>query len=147
MKRIVMPNDILFPEIARLVSEGKSVCIRVKGRSMLPFIRGDRDDVVLESAGDFGLGDIVLAELSPGAYVLHRVVAMDGQKLTLMGDGNLKGREHCLRSDVKALATEVIKDGRSYDCRSRASRLKARVWGLLLPVRRYLLAIYRRISK
>lgn len=144
MKKIVLPNDILLSEVARLVAEGESVTIRTKGNSMLPFIRGERDSVVLEAPDEFGVMDIVLAEIRQGMFVLHRVVDMNGDEVVLMGDGNLVGRERCLRNDVAAKAVAIVKDGKKVDCRSRGHLCRARIWKSLLPLRRYLLAIYRR---
>lgn len=147
MKKVVMPNEILLPEVARLVAEGESVSIRTKGNSMLPFIRGDKDSVVLESPEGFGVMDIVLAEIRKGVFVLHRVVAVEGNKVILMGDGNIRGQEICQRENVLAKAVVIMKDGSRLECRKGKHRIKARIWKFMLPVRRYLLAIYRRIVK
>lgn len=147
MKKIVMPNDILLPEVARLIADGESVSIRTKGNSMLPFIRGDRDSVILESPEGFEVMDIVLAEVRKGAFVLHRVVGMEGDKVILMGDGNIRGREICRKEDVMAKAVAVVKDGRRLECRKRGHMIKAWLWRFMLPLRRYLLAIYRKTCK
>lgn len=144
MSKEVMPNGQFLPEVARLVAEGESVCIKTKGSSMHPFIRGGKDSVILESAEGFGVMDIVLAEIEEGVYVLHRVVDMDGNKVVLMGDGNIKGREMCMRKDVKAKAVAIVKDGRRLECNRSLHIVCAQLWQWLLPARRYLLAIYRR---
>jgi hypothetical protein len=48
-------------------------------------------------------------------------------------------------SDVKALATHVVDvKGRTHDLYNRWRRRAVRVWWYVRPVRRYLLAIYRR---
>ena len=123
MKQISVPNAELFSEAGRLLSEGKEVTILARGNSMLPFIRGGVDKVTLASVpaavrlGGGGVpgvqdgegfpgaqagiapGDILLCEISPGHFVLHRLVRIDGERLTLMGDGNLRGVERCSRAD------------------------------------------------
>lgn len=38
-KRLIVQNSILIEEVAKLISEGDSVALTVKGRSMLPFIK------------------------------------------------------------------------------------------------------------
>lgn len=140
MDRKVISNDILFAAVKELVDEGKSVTIRPKGNSMLPFIRSDRDNVTLERVTrPLEVGDIVLFSYK-GKYVLHRIYSLDGERLTLMGDGNLLAREHCTQADVVGIVTMIIKEnGR------RVKPGKARAWRALEPVRRWLLAIYRRI--
>ena len=145
MQRIVLPNDVLLPEVTRLLQAGESVTMRVKGNSMLPFITGGRDSVVLRRAIALKVGDIVLARLDDGRYVLHRVTAIRGERFTLMGDGNLCGTEACTRQAIAGQAIRVIKEGRTMDCTAPAQLRKAKLWRALLPLRRYLLAIYKRV--
>ena len=145
MKKIVVPNEALVREIVSLVEEGREVNFTPKGMSMLPFIRGDRDSVLLGRPLDLRVGDIVLARHSGGSCVLHRIAGMDGDKVVLMGDGNIAGREYCSRSDVMAKAVGILRNGKRVDCTSSSHRFLSWIWKIMLPVRRYLLAIYRRI--
>lgn len=141
-----MTDEIIIHEAIRLVDEGVSVTFPVKGYSMLPFIIGSRESVILQKPQVVRLGDVVLAWVDDCRYVVHRVIGIEGECVILMGDGNIVGVEHCLLSDVKALATHVVDvKGRKHDLyapwRQRASRL----WWHMRPVRRYILAIYRRL--
>lgn len=141
-----MTDEIIIHEAIRLVDEGVSVTFPVKGYSMLPFIIGGRESVILQKPQVVRLGDVVLAWVDDCRYVVHRVVSIEGEHVILMGDGNIVGVEHCLLGDVKALATHVVDaKGRKHDLyapwRQRASRL----WWQMRPVRRYILAIYRRL--
>ena len=144
MQKRTIANDIFMSEVTRLISEGSKVTFTPKGVSMLPFIRGNRDSVVLTSPKDLQKIDIVLAKIGD-IYVLHRIIDIQGDKLKLMGDGNVVGVEYCTREDVIAWVESIIKDGKEYDCRSRKHHLKAKIWWLLRPLRRYMLAIYRRL--
>ena len=121
-----------------MLDEGRTVRFTPLGSSMLPFIRGGRDSVVLCKKDSVEIGDIVLARLQ-GRYVLHRVVGLDGEKVTLMGDGNIAGTEECTLKDVMGTVTEI---GRG---KKTVKPGKGRLWGALKPIRRYILAIYRRI--
>ncbi len=141
-----MTDEIIIHEAIRLVDEGVSVTFPVKGYSMLPFIIGGRESVILQKPLTVRLGDVVLAWVDDCRYVVHRVIGIEGERVILMGDGNIVGVEHCLLGDVKALATHVVDaKGRKHDLyapwRQRASRL----WWHMRPVRRYILAIYRRL--
>ena len=139
-------DESIMQEAIRLVGEGISVTFPVNGRSMLPFIVGSVDSVVLEKPETLKVGDVVLAQVEGGRYVVHRIVCLDGDAVTLMGDGNLAGREHCLLADVRARATHVVgKGGKRRSLDSLGSRLAAKIWYAVLPFRRWLLAIYRRI--
>ena len=133
-----LPNEIFIPEIARLVAEGKQVVFTPTGVSMRPYIEGGVDSVTLVRADDLQVGDIVLAEVAPQHYVLHRIYALQGDAVTLMGDGNLQGNEHCTRSNVLAKVSAI---------RSPKGRHKpltrAWLWRHILRTRRLWLKIYR----
>lgn len=147
MPRIILPNQVLLPEVEKLLREGESVTLKVKGNSMLPFIAGERDSVVLQQAATLGKGDIVLAHLADGRYVLHRIIAMTDCGITLMGDGNLFETEQCTRADIAGQAVRILRNGRSVDCTTLRQRWKSNLWNALQPARRYLLAVYRRLNE
>lgn len=138
MRKLVLPNAVLMEEAAALLDEGREVCFVPKGSSMLPFIRGDRDSVVLRKFPSVEKGDMVLARLQ-GRYVLHRVVRVQPEGLTLMGDGNIVGQEHCQPQDVLGTVVYIVRNGKA------VKPGKGVLWRLLRPLRRYILAVYRRI--
>ncbi len=142
-----LANEILFPEVAALLNDGHTVTLRAKGNSMMPFIVGGRDSVVLEKADLLRTGDIVLARLQDGSYVLHRVTgfADGGDMVHLMGDGSIRCHETCCRSDLLGKVRQIIRNGHMVDCASASERRKARLWRMLLPVRRYMLWIFRKV--
>ena len=138
-------NDII-EEAIRLVREGVNVTLPVNGNSMLPFIIGGMESVILHRPVLIDVGDVVLAWVDGNGYVVHRIINIDGDRVTLMGDGNVKGTEHCLLKDVKARVTHVVSaDNKKRDLYSRWRVRAARLWYWLRPIRRYLLAIYRRL--
>ena len=141
-----MTDEIIIHEAIRLVDEGVSVTFPVKGYSMLPFIIGGRESVILQKPQAVRLGDVVLAWVDDCRYVVHRVIGIEGERVILMGDGNIVGVEHCLLSDVKALATHVVDaKGRKHDLYAPWRQKASRLWWQMRPVRRYILAIYRRL--
>ena len=91
MEKMVVDNDLFFSDVLQVLEQGRRVTIPVKGFSMLPFIRGGKDLVVLEKAGeDLSVDDIVLFHVGPadgGRYVMHRIMAIDGDHVDIMGDG------------------------------------------------------------
>lgn len=145
--RHTLPNDILLPEVARLVAHGRSVTLQVKGNSMNPFIVHGRDQVVLSSfdGSDLRPGAVVLARDTQGRFVLHRIVARRGDHLLLRGDGNLHQTETTTVSQVLALMTAVRRKGVVYPVTSRTWRLYSWWWLRLSPLRRWLLALFRRL--
>lgn len=139
MDKRTVPNDILLGEVSAVLRDGREAVIIPTGSSMLPFIRGGRDRVALRRRDSVEVGDIVLVRIAE-RYVLHRVIARDGDALTLMGDGNLSGTEHCTAGDVLGTVTEIIRP----DGRIRTPG-KARLWRALKPLRRLLLGLYRHL--
>ena len=138
---MVVENDILLDEVGRLLCEGHEVIIMTKGSSMHPFIIGEKDSVALQKRPELNLRDVVLAQVRKGVYVLHRIIAIDGDELTLMGDGNLYGVEKCRRKDVAGTAVAIIKSSGK-----RCGIPSAKLWLKIKPsLRRYFLAAYRRI--
>lgn len=145
-----MTDEAIIKEAVKLVNDGISVTFPVKGRSMIPFIIGGKESVILQRSGTLRPGLIVLAEVAPSRYVLHRIIKIepDGGQIILMGDGNVRGTETCQTCDVMARATHVVDGkGRKRSLESASRMFLARLWKIMLPIRRYLLAILRRINK
>ena len=143
MQTLTKDNDILLSGVEAFIKEGRSVILKARGNSMLPFIFPERDSVQLEKAESLSVGDIVLVRLYRSAspyYVMHRIIRIEDGEFTMMGDGNVSGVEKFRRENVIAKVTAIV----SGDGKSRKVG-KASVWRALRPVRRYLLAFYRRI--
>ena len=136
-------NDILIPELARLLNEGKEVRFTPSGVSMRPFIEGDKDSVILAPMNRAPQrGDILLAQVQTlcgrTTYVLHRLIRIEGQDLILQGDGNLSGEERCNTADIIGIVTRIENPkGR------RKPLTRGFLWYGLRPLRKYLLKIYR----
>ena len=150
MDKMIIDNDTFFADVLRLLDEGKRVTIPVKGSSMLPFIRGGKDLVVLEKAGEvLRADDIVLFHVGPregGRYVMHRILSIDGDAVDIQGDGVPETHEHVRRSQVIARAVEILRDGkRRVDPYGPGQRRLVHFWQWLRPVRRYILFIYRHL--
>lgn len=145
MRNVTLPNRELLPEVAKILSEGNSVTIKAKGDSMLPFIIGNKDSVVLQKKDNYIEGDIVLAEIAPKLFVLHRIITIIDERVILMGDGNVSKTEECRNENICGYAIGIIHKGKIINCNNKRELRKANFWRLLLPMRRYLLAIYKRI--
>lgn len=151
----VVSNELFFLEVRRVLSSGKSTIIPVKGNSMLPFIRDRKsgsDSVELVVKESYNVGDIVLGEYKSGCYVLHRIISIDGDKITLMGDGNIAGVEYLKKENIYGAVSKVIRKSRINGGRERIIEVDSpgfvrcsKLWRVLKPFRRYILAIYRRI--
>lgn len=141
-----MNDNGFIEEALRLVQKGVTVTFPVTGQSMLPFIIGGKESVILHRPGLIDVGDVVLAWVDGNRYVVHRIIKLDYDRVTLMGDGNVAVTEHCRLNDIKARVTHVVSaDNKKRDLYSRWRVRAAKLWYWLRPIRRYLLAIYRRL--
>ena len=139
------PKDdaMILSEAIRLVGEGIEVTFPVNGRSMRPFIEGGRDSVVLVRPTNVKPMDVVLAKTEDNRYVIHRVLEMAGERVTLMGDGNLQGREHAECKQIYAKVTHVVHpNGYKRSLYTPFIQFVQKMWVSLLPLRRYLLKLY-----
>ena len=144
----MITDAVILDEAVRLVSDGVSVTLPVNGRSMLPFVIGGQESVILQKPDTVQVGDVVLAWVEGCRWVVHRIIRIDSDRVTLMGDGNIVGTEHCTVADVKARVTHVVDvKGQPHDIYNRWRTLGAKVWWRLRPIRRYLLFIYRKLKK
>jgi hypothetical protein len=142
---MISDHEIL-EEATRLAKEGLSVTLPVKGNSMLPFIIGGKESVILQKPDHPKVGDVVLSWVEICRYVVHRIIKIDGHDVVLMGDGNIIGTEHCKIDDICAIATHVVSaDGKRHDLYSKWRMRATKLWWYLRPIRRYILAIYRRL--
>ena len=95
------------------MAKGHTVTLRLRGMSMRPFLEDNRDKVLMKKATDPHVGDPVLAEITPGHYVLHRIIDIKNNDVTLRGDGNIS-TEHCHLNDVKQKWTRLMDGSGKY---------------------------------
>ncbi len=138
-----MPNEVLLGLVSQKLAEGHTTTIWVKGYSMRPFIEYGRDRVKLAPVSALHVGDAVLAQISPGHYVLHRIIEIKGDDITLQGDGNLYGVEQCHAADVCGIVTEYIRPNRTLFASDPHLIRRIRLWRKLRPIRRLLLFVYK----
>lgn len=157
MDKLIVENDEFFGKVVSLLAEGHSVTVPVKGVSMLPFIRGDKDSVVLEgveSCTPYGksrigvnVGDIVLFRYK-GRYIMHRILRIENNQAVIQGDGVARNMEICSLDDIYGRVTQILKNGKTpVDPYSDSMKLKVAHWMRFRPIRRYILFVYRNLLK
>lgn len=152
---VILPTLLLMTEAERLIAQGHTVTLTVRGNSMLPLIRnGDRAVLVSVGAAALQRGMVVLAHTTDGQVVLHRIIGLPGnadpqsnRNILLQGDGNIGLTEQTTPDRVIALLTHVHRGRYRYACHSTGWCLLVAVWQALRPVRRPLLALIRRVDK
>lgn len=150
IRKVHVKNDIFIEEIRRMLHEEgrKSVTFVVRGISMRPFLEHERDKVILVAPQPPTVGQVVLAEFHEKTYALHRIIKIDGNTITMRGDGNiLKQTETFTDDKIIGTAKAFIRKGKYIGTDSRKWRYYSALWHHLRPIRRVLLAIDRRIVK
>ena len=148
-EKLILPNEFLSIAEEEL-REGKSVKILADGASMYPFIKGGKDyaEVVpMPSDMEPKLWQAYLFKYN-GKYVIHRFVAKEGDIYRMLGDGNLKIEERVKRRDIIGILNRIHKaNGETVDTTTKKWQRKGKIWNRMLPFRRYLLAIIRRMYR
>ena len=146
-KTLIIDKAVMMEEIRQLGAEGMSATITVKGNSMNPFIVDGRDRITLGPFADEELrrGCVALVRDVRGEYLVHRVIAREGDMVTLLGDGNLRMTEKAHVSEVIALMRSVERKGRTVSVESFVWKAYSWLWMLLEPVRRWPLGLWRKL--
>lgn len=127
-------NRELFAIVRDTLLEGSTVRVAVKGQSMLPFFRsGSTITLRPINEGDIRKYNVVMADAG-NAFVVHRIIEVSEEYVTLLGDGNYLGTERVTRDKIYGVV----------DC-SALHIFFAKIWLWMRPVRRFPLAIFRRV--
>jgi len=127
-------NRELFSIARDTLLEGSSVRLSVRGESMLPFFRsGSTITLRPIREEDIRKYNVVMAD-DGHSFVVHRIIDVSEEYVTLFGDGNIIGTERVARDKIYGIV----------DC-SKFHIFFAKIWLFLRPVRRFPLAIFRRI--
>jgi signal peptidase I len=143
-----LSNDIFFAQVESEIAAGRSVRFKVKGHSMFPLLRNNKDEVTLSPLDrDPAVMDIVLFRYR-GKHILHRIISIEGDTYTIQGDGIYLSSEYCTREEIIGVVTHIHKNGKvTIGTTSKRAKFYIFCWFNLLFCRRWLLALLRRIYK
>ncbi|MBP7102846.1 MAG: S24/S26 family peptidase [Bacteroidales bacterium] len=138
------PNSEIFKYVAEEISHGENVQLRVKGNSMLPFIReGDSIILIPYNPSCLKIGDVVLFNHKKEVR-LHRIIHKNGSSLILQGDGNINAKELIDLLDVIGKLKQIIRrNEKKINTDTWVWYFSFYIWYLLRPFRSYLLKLYR----
>ncbi len=164
---VEIPLQELSPLMLACLEQGQEVVLTITGNSMSPYLRHQRDQVVLTPCDptSLQLGMIPFYRRHNGQYVMHRIVgrddgktmrrygskkeypsAGDGLQYVMMGDAQ-SYIEHGIRPDqIVARATAFIRMGKRVECDSPGYRFHRLLWHRLLPLRKTFIWLDRRLE-
>ena len=137
----------LAPVIEQKVNSGGKVKFTVTGISMYPLLMDRRDQVIVEKAENINKYDIVLHRRHSGQYILHRVIGVKGDILTIAGDNELVKEYNVNKSQVVARVASFVRKGKGVSIDAFVYKAYSRVWTLLFPFRRIILEFLIRVRR
>ncbi len=138
----------LFPLIREVIQHGHKARFTISGNSMCPWIKDQRDQVLLAGKADLKVGDIILYQNRQGSYILHRIMKMEAAGFRTMGDSCVTADEGLIApSDVIGVVQKIYRNGKVINCDSLQWALVFLLWRILLPVRKELLRTYHMLVK
>ena len=118
---------------------GRAVSLTVTGSSMEPFLRGERDQVLLVAPerGPLRAGEIILFRRDDGSCVLHRVLKVENNVFTVNGDAQT-WTEKVQKRQILAAAEGLVRKGCYLSCDRPLYRWINAFWRFGRPLRKIL---------
>ena len=129
-----------FETLKKLIDTGESVCLKVNGNSMRPFLNDNSDSVVVKSIDRrLRKGDIIFYNRFDAVVVMHRIVKIKDDKMWLCGDAQSTLEGPLDVSKAFAMVCSVIHNEKIYDANSAYFRIYSKLWCRILSIRPYLI--------
>lgn len=139
----------MLPAMEETLAAGGTVKLPITGTSMLPLLVAGRDTVILKKADlPLKLFDLPLYRRKDGAFVLHRVVAVEQNgTYTMCGDNQWVKEPGIAGEQIIGVVEAVERKGKLLPVQSFRYRAYVRFWHTLLPVRKYLVKLRGKLKK
>ncbi len=139
----VLPPEAAMERLLAAMEAGGTAPLVISGNSMSPFLIHGRDTVYLSPLRHpLKKGDMILYRRDTGAYVLHRICALEGDALCLVGDAQWEKERGIRRDQVLALVTAVRRKGRLLEKGSFWWDFFETLWIRMIPLRPAVLAAW-----
>ena len=133
-------------KIEEILKQDGKLVYKIRGISMLPMLRQDRDAVVIRvPEGRLKKYDVALYRRGT-AYVLHRVIRVGERGYLIRGD-NTYALEKVHDEDVIGVLERFTRNGKTHTVNERAVRLYARVWHAVYPARHLYIRVRRKLGR
>lgn len=135
-------------DIGAYIKEQKQILIAPMGRSMLPLLKGDSCQVVLEyPVVPPKKYDVVLYRTAKERLVLHRVIKVHGENYTICGDNTYTYERDIKPEDILGVMRGFYRKDTYISCESFLYKGYVNIWWLLFPFRKVLVKILRRMKR
>lgn len=132
--------------VSQILSQGGSFLLTVTGTSMLPTLAPGRDQVELVAPEKLKAGDIIFFRRSTGEYILHRIIRVNGDILTVNGDSQT-WTETVRSEQAVGVVRRILRKGKWTETDSLLSRAYSRLWPVTRSARPALVKIKHLFQK
>lgn len=134
---------VLLEEYRTLLETVDQLPLLISGNSMSPFLIHGRDTVYLTKVSrPLRRGDIVLYRRTNGAYILHRICAVEGDTFSILGDAQTQIETGVARAQIFAVVCAAVRKGQRQEPGCFWWDFFAGPWLRLIPLRPVLLRAY-----
>ena len=145
-KSRILEPDVLSKSLPELLEQGGTFPLGITGSSMTPFLVHGRDTVYLSRvSGSLKKGDMILYRRDNGMLVLHRIVRVEDDRYTLVGDAQTELEPGIRPDQVLALVTSVCRKGKHLGKDSFCWSFFEKIWIRMIPARPMIMAVYGRL--
>ncbi len=145
--RIVSPELIMEPFL-ELLEESTAIPLVITGGSMTPFLVHQRDTVYLSKANcPLKRGDMVLYQRDNGRYILHRILRVDGDFYTMLGDAQIHPEPGIRKDQVRAVVTAVRRKEKLLQKGSFWWEFFEKIWIRIVPLRPAIRKTYSHVKR
>lgn len=120
----VYKNIDFFTLVESELQEEGSVRIRIKGVSMQPLLRNDKDEVLLTKNFKEIIKDSIYLFKYKGTHYLHRNIGYKNGHYLFKGDNTIIASEHCPKEDIIAVVEKVYKNDKEINFQSPYWKLR-----------------------
>ena len=149
MNNIKLDMSDIYEIIDIAFKNNQSIILKVRGMSMFPLLKDNRDSFKLEKiTSKPKRKDIVLYKRDNGQYVLHRIIKEKDNLYTIVGD-NQHVKEYPIRLDqILGVVSEVIRKDKVINLKtSKKYKIYSSLWCFNLFIRRVILKIMHTVNK
>lgn len=145
MQKQKIPMESLSELIRFQLENGGRANLMVTGNSMYPMLRSGVDMVELVPVTERQKkGDIILYRRDNGRYILHRIVKLTQEGYICCGDNQVE-KEPVRHDQLLAVVDGFVRKGKPHSLNNMGYRLYKILWVEMFPMRRYVLAVVKRL--
>lgn len=137
----------LDPVLREIIQQNGAFRLYAKGTSMQPFIRSEKDSVLLgKPAFPLKKYDIILYQRKNGQYVLHRIIDVQAKSYTLRGDNQTVTEPGVMQDQIIAVVKGIYRKQRYWPQTNAFIILGGVIWNSTLFFRSVLHIVRRVLS-